>query len=143
MSLLLDEQVGSFISIIAYATRVSTHDKHTDSGCETDDLISICTETSKTCGPGWSTEIIKSAPADIARVQRLISHLMLLGSSNVRDELTTDSDDTHDSDDEITHEELILSALHDQCHTLLKGLQRHLELLFHHFKYTPLSQDSD
>ena len=105
--------------------------------------MSLCTEASKTCGPEWSTEMLKSAPADIARVQRLISHLMSAASLNVRDEVTTDSDDTHDSDDELTHEELILSALHDQCHTLLKGLQRHLELLFHHFKYTPLSQDSD
>ena len=105
--------------------------------------MSLCTESSKTCGPEWSTEMLKSAPADIARVQRLISHLMSAASLNVRDEVTTDSDDTHDSDDELTHEELILSVLHDQCHTLLKGLQRHLELLFHHFKYTPMTQDSD
>ena len=40
-----------------------------------------------------------------------------------------------DSGDELTHAENTLDILHDQCHAMLKGLQHHLDLLFHHFKY--------
>ena len=43
--------------------------------------------------------------------------------------------DLDDSSDEDTDDELTLDILHDQCHTMLKGLQRHLQLLFHYFEY--------
>lgn len=79
-----------------------------------------------------SFDQLRNAPSDIFRVQNLISHLILVGSSTTTDKL---DDDTDDSGDEVTHAESTLNVLHDQCHAMLKGLQSHLELLFHHFEY--------
>ena len=81
----------------------------------------------------WSLEKLKNAPADISRVQSLISHLMLVGISKTTDVSQDELND--DSGDELSHAEFTLDVLHDQCHALLQGLQRHLKLLFRHFKY--------
>ena len=112
---------------------------NTTPGCDdTDDLRSLCSQVSHIHDQEWSLEKLKSAPADIIRVQGLISHLMLVGLStttDATDELNVDSDDPDDSGDELTHAEHTLDILHDQCHAMLKGLQHHLDLLFHHFKY--------
>ena len=117
---------------------------NTTPGCDdTDDLRSLCSsQVSHVHDQEWSLEKLKNAPADIIRVQGLISHLMLVGLSTTTDELNADSDDPDadsddpdDSGDELTHAENTLDILHDQCHAMLKGLQHHLDLLFHHFKY--------
>ena len=92
----------------------------------------------------WSLEKLKNAPADISRVQSLISHLMLVGISTTTDEPNGESDDIDDpvdSGDEFTHVECTLDVLHDQCHAMLKGLQHHLDLLFRHFKYRSHTDD--
>jgi len=113
--------------------------------CDTDDLTSICSEVSHVHDQEWSLEKLKNAPADIIRVQSLISHLMLVGISTTTDELNADTDDPDDLDDtddpgdELTH---TLDVLHDQCHIMLKGLQHHLDLLFHHFKYRSHTDDN-
>ena len=82
----------------------------------------------------WSLENLKNAPKDIGRVQSLISHLMLVAASGStrKGNMNADLDDSSDED---TDDELTLDILHDQCHTMLKGLQRHLQLLFHYFEY--------
>ena len=117
-------------------------------GFVSDDLTSLCSEVSGNRDHQWSFEMLKNAPADIARVQKLISHLMLVGMSKKPDDLNANSDDSDsgdsdsgdsDSGDDLTHAERRLCILHDQCHAMLKGLHRHLALLFHHFKYTPLT----
>ena len=118
---------------------------HTLPGCDTDDLRSLCSDVSHVHDRGeWCLEKLKNAPADISRVQSLISHLMLVGISTTTDELNGESDDIDDpvdSGDEVTHVECTLDALHDQCHAMLKGLQHHLDLLFRHFKYRPQTYD--
>ena len=113
-------------------------------GCDTDDLRSLGSEVSDVHDQEWSLEKLKNAPADISRVQSLISHLMLVGISTTTDELNGESDDIDDpvdSGDELTHVECTLDVLHDQCHAMLKGLQHHLDLLFHHFKYRSRADD--
>ena len=120
---------------------------HTIPGCDTDDLRSLCSDVSHTHDREWSLEKLKNAPADIIRVQSLISHLMLVGVSTTdctTDALNVDSDDVDDPDDsgdELTDAERTLDILHDQCHAMLKGLQHHLDLLFHHFKYRSHTDD--
>ena len=104
-------------------------------GGNSDDVRSLCTEVSQVRDQEWSLEKLKNAPADIIRVQSLISHLMLVGMSTATDKMNADSDD---SGNELTRAELTLDVLHDQCHVMLKGLQRQLQLLFHHFEYKPL-----
>ena len=104
-------------------------------GGNSDDFRSLCTEVSQVRDQEWSFEKLKNAPADIIRVQSLISHLMSVGMSTATDKINVDSDD---SGDELTRGELILDVLHDQCHVMLKGLQYHLQLLFHHFEYKQL-----
>ena len=102
-------------------------------GCNSDDFRSSCIEVSQVRDDQeWSLEKLRNAPADIGRVQSLISHLMLVGMSTATDTLNADSDD------EVAHAERTLDILHDQCHVMLKGLQCHLELLFQHFEYKPL-----
>ena len=111
---------------------------HPIPGCNSDDFRSLCAAVSQVRDQEWSLEKLRNAPADIGRVQSLISHLMLVGMSTATDILNADSDD---SGDEVTHAERtldVLDVLQDQCHVMLKGLQRHLELLFHHFEYKPL-----
>ena len=113
-------------------------------GCDTDDLRSLGSEVSDVHDQEWSLEKLKNAPADISRVQSLISHLMLVGISTTTDELNGESDDIDDpvdSGDELTHVECTLDVLHDQCHAMLKGLKHHLDLLFHHFKYRSRADD--
>ena len=69
---------------------------------------------------------------------------MSVGISSITDELNGGSDDADDLDhsgDELTHVERTLDVLHDQCHAMLKGLQHHLDLLFHHFKYRSHTDD--
>ena len=125
---------------------------HAIPGCDTDDLRSLCSEVSHAHGHEWSLEKLKNAPADITRVHGLISHLMLGGISTTTDELNADSDDPDslnaDSDDpddsgggELTDAERALDVLHDQCHSMLKGLQHHLNLLFRHFEYRSHTND--
>ena len=127
---------------------------HTIPGCDTDDLRSLCSEVSHAHGHEWSLEKLKNAPADITRVHGLISHLMLVAISTTTDELNADSDDPDDPDslnaesddpddsgDELTHAEHTLDVLHDQCHSMLKGLQHHLNLLFRHFEYRSHTND--
>ena len=113
-------------------------------GCNTDDLRSLCSEVSDVHNREWSLEKLKNAPADIIRVQSLISHLMSVGISSTTDEQNGESDDSDDLDhsgDELTPVERTLDVLHDQCHAMLKGLQHHLDLLFHHFKYRSHTDD--
>ena len=116
---------------------------HTIPGCDTDDLRSLASEVSDVHDQEWSLEKLKNAPADISRVQSLISHLMLVGISTTTDELNGESDDSDDPDDsgDLTHVERTLDVLHDQCHAMLKGLQHHLDLLFRHFKYRSRADD--
>ena len=117
---------------------------HTLPGCDTDDLRSLCSEVSDVHNQEWSLEKLKNAPADIIRVQSLISHLMSVAISTTTDEQngeSDDSDDLDDSGDELAHVERTLDVLHDQCHAMLKGLQHHLDLLFHHFKYRSHTDD--
>ena len=120
---------------------------HTIPGCDTDDLRSLCSDVSHVHDREWSLEKLKNAPADIIRVQSLVSHLMLVGLSTTdctTDALDADSDDVDDPDDsgdELTDAERTLDVLHDQCHAMLKGLQHHLDLLFHHFKYRSHTDD--
>ena len=111
-------------------------------GCDTDEVTSLCSEVSHVHDQEWSLEMLKNAPADITRVQSLIAHLMLVGISTTTDVLNADSDDPDDSGDELTHAECTLDVLHDQCHTMLKGLQHHLDLLFHHFEYRSRTDDN-
>ena len=69
---------------------------HTIPGCDTDDLRSLCSDVSHIHDREWSLEKLKNAPADIIRVQSLISHLMLVGISSTdctTDALNADSDD--------------------------------------------------
>ena len=121
---------------------------HTLPGCDTDDLRSLCSDVSHVHDRGeWCLEKLKNAPADIMRVQSLISHLMSVAVSTkdcTTDALNADShdvDDPEDSGDELTDAERTLLILHDQCHAMLKGLQYHLDLLFRHFKYNPAETD--
>ena len=120
---------------------------HTIPGCDTDDLRSLCSDVSHVHDREWSLEKLKNAPADIIRVQSLVSHLMLVGLSTTdctTDALDADSDDVDDPDDsgdELTDAERTLDVLHDQCHAMLKGLQHHLDLLFRHFKYRSHTDD--
>ena len=114
-------------------TPISAFGKHTFPRCDNDDLNSLCSEVPGVCDEEWSLEKLKNAPTDIARVQSLISHLMLAGISKTTDVSQDELND--DSGDELAHAEFTLDVLHDQCHALLQGLQRHLKLLFRHFKY--------
>ena len=120
---------------------------HTIPGCDTNDLRSFCSDVSHIHDREWSLEKLKNAPGDIMRVQSLISHLMLVGISTTdctTDALNADSDDVDDPDDsgdDLTDAERTLDVLHDQCHAMLKGLQHHLDLLFHHFKYRSHTDD--
>ena len=141
----LSEKVVTKVTPAADCVNSATSvDIHASPGCASDDLTSLCSEVSGSHGHQWSLEMLENAPADIARVQKLISHLMLVGVSRTTDDLNANSDDSDsdsdsDSDDELTHAERKLAVLHDQCHAMLKGLHRHLALLFHHLKYTPLT----
>ena len=109
---------------------------HLIPGCNGDEFRSLCTEVSQVRDQAeWSVAKLRNAPSDIGRVQSLISHLMLVGVSAATDKLNSDSDD---SGDELTHVELTLDVLHDQCHVMLKGLHHHLQLLFDRFEYKPL-----
>ena len=123
---------------------------HTIPGCDTDDLRSLCSDVSHIHDREWSLEKLQNAPADIIRVQSLISHLMSVGTTSISttdctaDALNADSDDVDDPDDsgdELTDAERTLLILHDQCHAMLKGLQHHLDLLFHHFQYRSHTDD--
>ena len=109
---------------------------HLIPGCNGDEFRSLCTEVSQVRDQAeWSVAKLRNAPSDIGRVQSLISHLMLVGVSAATDKLNSDADD---SGDELTHDELTLDVLHDQCHVMLKGLHHHLQLLFDRFEYKPL-----
>lgn len=125
-----NEHAGDKVQQQSYSFAV-----HPILGCNGDDSRSShSSEVSQDRDQEWSLEKLKNAPKDIARVQSLISHLMLVGLSAAESKGNMNAD-PDDSSDELTHDERTLDLLHDQCHTMLKGLQSHLELLFHYFQY--------
>lgn len=92
--------------------------------------------------PFWSLADLEKAPATIARVQQLISHLMYVGIKSVP--FSTHHERHHRP---LTHAQHTRHILNDQCHTMLKGLHDQLHMLFKHFSYSSSNysdnEDSD
>lgn len=85
----------------------------------------MCDSPSHSLYPFWSIDALAQAPGTIARVNELISHLMVVGLKN--------STRTQPPPHTLTDTQRTRTILHDQCHDMLRALHRHLDLLFKHF----------
>ena len=82
-----------------------------------------------------SRAALEQAPETINKVHELISHLMVVGLKN--------TSHPRPPPETLSHHQRIKEVLHDQCHTMLKGLHQHLSLLFQHFQYTKITDLDD